>query len=320
MEAHLASMAEWLDLAQEIIVVDSHSADGTLDFILAHLHHPDLRVIQRDRGLYASWNAGIAATRGRWVYISTAGDTIERNHLLHLMALGEAAHADAVVSAPRFVGEDGQPREDLHWPPSALLDEFGTGRAFWFDPWAAQYLAFLYCPQSLLGSSASNVYRGDHLRSRPFPCEYGGAGDTGWIMRYAAETRLCLTPAIGSAFCIHDREREFTSYQCVQLQDRMVREELGRLESCAGVGRLLRERYCLQAPRRSHDLWIRKHELWNARTRRFANRLRWVGAVWAYLVRRGCEKLEDRLRRSPTRVDQTWVHPLKRHQGPAAMG
>lgn len=87
--AHLPSMQAWAGLALEIIVVDSRSTDGTLDLIRAELKHPRLRIIERDRGLYASWNEGIAATTGDWVYISTAGDTIAHTQLLHLCELGE---------------------------------------------------------------------------------------------------------------------------------------------------------------------------------------------------------------------------------------
>jgi glycosyltransferase involved in cell wall biosynthesis len=309
-ESHLPSMAGWLDLADEIVVVDSQSSDGTLDYILAHLHHPALRVIQRGRGLYDSWNEGIAATKGRWVYISTSGDSIERGHLLHLMALGEAAHADVVVSSPRFKGEDGQPRKDLDWPPSVLMKEFGNAQAFIIHPEAAQYLAFRFCPQALLGSSASNVYRGDHLRSRPFPNEYGSVGDTGWIMRYSAETLLCMTPAVGSTFCIHPKEREFTHLQCVRLHETLVQEEFCRLESRLLVSRLLREDYFRERNRLSRTLWIRKHELWHAEDRNLANRIRWVGATWAYLLQRSREKVHDGMRRLTSASNQKWVHYL----------
>jgi hypothetical protein len=303
-------MSEWVDLADEVIVVDSHSSDGTLDYILAHLHHPSLRVIQRGRGLYDSWNEGIAATKGRWIYISTSGDSIERGHLLHLMALGEAARADVVVSAPRFQGEDGQPHQDLNWPPSVLKQEFGNGQPFLIQPEAAQYLAFRSCPQALLGSSASNLYRGDHLRCRPFPTEYGSVGDTGWIMRYAVETSLCITPAIGSTFCIHLKEHELTRLQCVKLHERLVQQELGRLESRSLVSPLLGEAYSHERECLSRKLWIRKHELWHARERRVLCRIRWVAAAWSYLFQRGREKLRGRPRLFSAKARQRWVHYL----------
>ena len=101
-------MEQWIDLAHEVVVVDSRSTDGTLALIRRRLRHPNIRIIERDRGLYASWNEGIAATTGDWVYVSTAGDTIERAQLVRLRDCGEASQADVVVSPCGFVDEAGQ--------------------------------------------------------------------------------------------------------------------------------------------------------------------------------------------------------------------
>ncbi|NBV55078.1 MAG: glycosyltransferase, partial [Verrucomicrobia bacterium] len=128
MARHLEAMAKWSDLAHEIIVVDSRSSDGTLELIQAKLRHPRLRIIVRDRGLYESWNEGIAATTGDWIYISTAGDTIEREHLVHLRDLGERAEADVVISAPSFVDEVEILNEELSGGPGR---EFNILPAIW---------------------------------------------------------------------------------------------------------------------------------------------------------------------------------------------
>jgi glycosyltransferase involved in cell wall biosynthesis len=206
MERHLEAMALWAYLADEIVVVDSRSTDGTLELIRERLRHPNLRIIVRDRGLYESWNEGIAATTGDWIYVSTAGDTIERDHLLHLLELGQRAEADVVISPPRFVNEDGGSHADLGWPPQEIISRYGDGRPFVLSNVAAACLALIYCPSCLLGSSASNLYRGDALRARPFPADFRGAGDTVWLMRHATALRLCLTPQRGSNFCVHPKD------------------------------------------------------------------------------------------------------------------
>src|SRR6185437_6009820 len=82
--AHLADMAEWLDLAAEVVVVDSDSRDGTLDFIKSNLHHPGLRLLSHPPGLYESWNHGLQNLTVKHAYISTVGDTITRAGLRHL--------------------------------------------------------------------------------------------------------------------------------------------------------------------------------------------------------------------------------------------
>ena len=218
MPRHLASMDAWADLADEIIVVDSRSTDGTLELIRARLRHPNIRIIERDRGLYESWNEGIAATTGDWVYISTAGDTIEREHLLHLHELGERANADVVISPPRFVDENGVSLTDMSWPPHRIIASHSGGQPFTLSQMAAGLLAFTHFPSSVLGSSASNLYRGEALRNRPFPVNFRGAGDTIWMMRSAFSLRVCLTPRIGSIFCIHPKNDFNTSeeaYACM---------------------------------------------------------------------------------------------------------
>ena len=205
MERHLESMEHWSDLAHEIIVVDSHSSDGTLEIIRSRLKHPNLRLIQRERGLYESWNEGIAATTGSWIYISTAGDTIERSHLLHLLSLGNQTMADVVISSPTFVDEQDLRCKDAKWPPSKIIHESKLNEPFVLTGEAAFVLSYLHSPKAILGSSASNLYRGDHLRARPFPVNFKGAGDSVWILQHARQSRLCFTPHIGSTFCIHPK-------------------------------------------------------------------------------------------------------------------
>ena len=48
---HLESMAQWLDLVEEVVVVDSFSKDGTLEMIKSKLRHPRLRILSHPPGL-----------------------------------------------------------------------------------------------------------------------------------------------------------------------------------------------------------------------------------------------------------------------------
>jgi hypothetical protein len=295
LERHLASMQAWLDLVDEVIVVDSRSTDGTLEVIRAALQHPRLRFIERDRGLYASWNEGIAATTGDWVYISTAGDLITREQLQHLREVGEALTADVIVSPPTFTHEDGRPHRDLGWPPPKLLTAFGQGRPFVMQPEATQFLAFQNCPKAILGSSAANLYRGTHLRARPFPTEYGVVGDTAWIIRYGHETRLALTPQAGSTFCIHEKESQLTPEQCVELHRRLIDHESARLRETTQLSprlkNLLGEQDQLVHTKR---LWAEKRRLWHTPDSRVVNKLRWLAVTSRYLWNRLRDKRQAR--------------------------
>ena len=227
MERHLEAMEQWIDLAHEIIVVDSRSTDGTLDLIRRRLSHPNVSIIERDRGLYASWNEGIAATTGDWIYVSTAGDTIERDQLLRLRRCGEASRADVVISPCTFVNEAG-----LALPAKArrnprLHQEIGGHDPVLLPPPVVRHLAFRSAgTHALLGSCASDLFRGDFLRARPFPLDYGTHGDTAWTLRYAHEMRLCVVPEIGSTFCIHAKESTESKSSLMSTLDRMFETEI----------------------------------------------------------------------------------------------
>ncbi len=60
LRAHMEKSMEWLTSVTEIIVVDSHSEDGSLEIVQQYLGPVEYRVVQHPRGLYASWNCGVS--------------------------------------------------------------------------------------------------------------------------------------------------------------------------------------------------------------------------------------------------------------------
>lgn len=223
---HIASMQQWLDLVDEIIVVDSQSTDGTNELIRQKLHHPNLKIIERPPGLYESWNQAISATEGKWIYISTVGDVISRQHLEKLLSAGETHKVDVVISPQRFTDEDGQPIiQPAYCNPK--IYEVLKGRGIAILPPSATYFYAFACgkPNALLGSVASDLFNGNHLRARPFSTEYGTHGDTAWLLKYARETRLCLLPECGSDFCLH-RKHAASSEPIIETMRRMYQTEL----------------------------------------------------------------------------------------------
>lgn len=200
---HIDSMNLWLDLADEIIAVDSDSDDATSDIIRTEINHPGLLMIQHPRGLYQSWNHAISKSNGKWIYISTIGDTITREHLEHLLTLGDSFEADVVLSQPEFIFAHGINFKKPVWPIQRMIEAHDIQKPIVLNPLVVFAYAAMWIPDSISGSSASNLYLGSHLRERLFPTEYGRVGDTAWIIRYALETRICLTNQIGSVFRFH---------------------------------------------------------------------------------------------------------------------
>jgi hypothetical protein len=287
MERHLASMEEWADLADEIVVVDSRSTDGTLDLIRERLRHPNVRIIERDRGLYESWNEGIAATTGDWVYISTAGDLIGEAHLRRLMHEGGRSGADVVVSPQRFVTEAGEPYLGADYTNADIHGHLAGRGVVALSPAAVCYFAFKKSkPNALLGSWASDLFRGDFLRARPLPIEYGTHGDTAWTLRYSVEMQLCLVPLAGASFCIHKKESRAAETDLRQVLHRLFMEE-SKLVRGEHKGRLTAEHCSLRLlAEDTRTAAMRRRELWRGAPLCPRNRWAWLPTTLGYIYLR----------------------------------
>jgi hypothetical protein len=245
--AHFDSMAPWLHLASEIIVVDSHSTDGTLEYLRERLAGYPASFHLRPRGLYQCWNDGIQQATQPWIYLSTIGDTIHQDLLVHLINLGETTGSDIVLSTPTVIADNQQPDPLAYWPVQDILKLIPPGSACTFTPELALFIALRYVPNNtLLGSSASNLYRTTHLQKHPFPTEYGTSGDGAWgLMPHVFDTRFTCTSRRGSTLLVHPKAYAPTAYHVDGLgqklrelglqtyRDHAHRPELARLQPLA---------------------------------------------------------------------------------------
>lgn len=229
--AHLKSMRPWLKRVDEIVVVDSHSSDGTPEYIREHLRHPNVKVVSHPRGLYQSWNFGISQTTGDWIYMSTVGDAITPELLQHLCEVGDALGCDVVASRPNFINEDDSPATATVWPIDHILKAAGRRRPLRMAGVETLLFALLAIPNALLGSSASNVYRGSHLRARPFPTEFGTVGDTAWSLRFGLQTTYGFTPERGSCFRLHAKAYAKKDYEVENLVGKLAQAALDCFEA-----------------------------------------------------------------------------------------
>lgn len=226
---HVASMRTWANLADEIIVVDSFSDDGTPEYLKKHLKHRNVRILSHPRGLYQSWNFGISQTKGDWIYISTVGDIITQKLLQHLCQVGEALACDVVASRPTFITVNNTPASRQIWPIDHILKSSSSRKPVTLSGPEAFRFALYSIPCAVLGSSASNVYRGSHLRERPFPTEFGTVGDTAWTLRHGLTTRFGFTPEIGSFFRLHPKAYTASEYAVNNLVLKMAECALSTL-------------------------------------------------------------------------------------------
>lgn len=203
-EDHLRSMDSWIDLADEIVVVDSYSNDGTFERLQRAFAARPVRFFQHPRGLYESWNYGIQQASGEWLYISTVGDPITRDLLLHLRETALASAADVVIGSPEFIDEANNPLPRMYWAVTEIAQSFAQDCPCVLSPEAAVFLGVRHLYNSaLLGSSSSNLYRTAHMKVHPFPTGYGMSGDAAWSMLHAFRTRFACTSMRGSNFRVH---------------------------------------------------------------------------------------------------------------------
>ncbi len=209
-ESHADEIRDLCSSVGEIVIVDSYSDDGTVDFLKTVLAGLPFQVIQRPRGLYESWNAGIKECRGRWIHLSTAGDLLGSAELGYLEEVAGKTGADVVMGIPRFVNTGGVRIEDPPWPIVELFERRKDEDVIEMS--GLDLLAFsLACcrvdrrKQSWLGSSASNLYSASCLKKYPFPSSVGSSGDALWGLRHADKVSAVFCRRRSGRFVVHEK-------------------------------------------------------------------------------------------------------------------
>jgi hypothetical protein len=286
LEAHLSALAPWLSLAQQVIVVDSESTDGTVDFLRANLKHPNTAFLTHPPGLYESWNFAIAQLKTDFTYISTIADTITRAGLEHLVQ--HIQSADVIISPPAFRDEQNQPLPDLRWPIHDLIADLKITAPQALDKWTAFFFAACHSlgesVSSILGSSASNLYRTAALQKHPFPCEWGTAGDTAWSVANIFNVQWKVSPIVCSTFVFHAKTNgnpdALNEKMAMTLSDTagvLVKKEVAAagpalaslLPNLLTTLRELREQHlALRRLRTGRVPWILNAQAWQARLER----------------------------------------------------
>ncbi len=103
---------------KEIIVVDGHSIDGTIDLLRAQERQPDTRVIYQPRrnGRGSALKEGIALARGEFLIFQDADLELDPNDYPALLAPLERGEADVVFGSRFLQGR----------PPMTFLQYWGN--------------------------------------------------------------------------------------------------------------------------------------------------------------------------------------------------
>jgi hypothetical protein len=210
LEEHLEGMFKWLHMVAQVVVVDS-STDGSIQYLREGLTEPHVEFHSVPPGLYQAWNYGVSRAKSEFCYFSTVGDTISPKGLEHLAELARQHKLDAVLSAPEMVDASGAPVE-IEWPIHTLA------RQLHHETWLldrVQTVEWLtaFLPYTILGSSASNLYRTELLKAHPFPTAFGHNGDAALGVQVAPFVKMALTKKTCSRFVTHGQGRDISAVE-----------------------------------------------------------------------------------------------------------
>lgn len=203
LKEHLENLSKWIDLVEQVVVVDSFSTDGTVEFIRNNLHHPKILFEEHPPGLYASWNHGIKKITSKFCYISTVGDSLMRAGLEHLVDSSTRLQCDVIVSRPKFVKVDGANMNGPQWPLAEIIEILKLSEPRLIDPLVVAACSLKNTGGAMTGSCASDLFLTKSLQDHLFPTNYGTAGDGPWSMRNALSLSWAITPKIFSTFRRH---------------------------------------------------------------------------------------------------------------------
>lgn len=198
---HLEQSSGWLGRVAEIIAIDSFSADGTWELLKAGLSGYPANLLQRERGLYKSWNHAVSLATQPYVYFSTIGDIISVEGLDLLVRTAEKHGLEAVISPPHIVDEN---REEVgvKWPIHRLLEAITIpGDVIIPTEHEREMLSCYFMPESIIGSSASNVYKSRILKERPFPENMCHTGDVYWTIENLKKIKAGIIREKAATFC-----------------------------------------------------------------------------------------------------------------------
>lgn len=222
---HLEALETFAHRVCEIIWVITESPDGSDRMAREFAVRLGGRIMEMPRGLYAAWNAGIAAASGKYIYISTVGDVISPDGLTILLGLLRQTGADIAISPPIILPPTkANIKRSRHWP------------LFYFEkllrPYAGKMIPrrlailiqLLSGASGLTGSCASCLFLASSLQKRPFLLDHHHYGDTAWLYHHLPEISLAYWSEAVARFAIHgvDIVRTVDKQAIYQLMNRLA--------------------------------------------------------------------------------------------------
>jgi len=112
----------------------------------------------------------------------------------------ELEACDVLISPPRMVNEFNQPIEKK-WPIHRIQEVFSENCVTVPSADQLLILSTFSIPESIIGSSASNLYKSNILKKLPFPENFGMIGDVIWALENLPLLRVCICGNHFATFC-----------------------------------------------------------------------------------------------------------------------
>lgn len=202
------TFADW-----EVIVCDSHSSDGTMDFLRRLSGDTRWRLFDVPRdGLYAGWNECLRRATGEWIYIATADDTCSLDLLEQMLAAHERAkqivpemNVGMVACDFDYIGHDGSILGQLpkHRPSDILGDwrNKAHARSRWVDLLMTLSVGISWGPYTSL------LFRRELLDSAGlFRTDCGAAADRLWAAGSVLNSDLVWVPKRLATWRMHSSQ------------------------------------------------------------------------------------------------------------------
>jgi hypothetical protein len=223
--AHLASMTPWLDLVDEIVVVDGNSTDGTIELLREHTRHPRLRILSHSGGNLESWNLGVAQLGSDFTYLSKIGEAITRDGMKQLLGIASHFACDIVASPPPPTPESSAISTDGSGLVETIFEELRASAPTQVPrcrmmAYAARF-ALNHGALSVLSSMAGNLFRTEMLQALPFPDTFGSLAEIMWCLQNLPAVSVAILPERITSLLHHSIEtsrREFANIEFAALQ------------------------------------------------------------------------------------------------------
>ncbi|MDH3380608.1 MAG: glycosyltransferase [Gammaproteobacteria bacterium] len=209
LEGRVASILDQTHDNYEVLVVDSHSDDGTWEYMTSIARSDSrFKLLRMARlGIYPAINFAIERANGGYLYVATSDDVME-NECINVMYRELTQHPDCDVCHARCNAIDSNSRVIPNWWESRHTTKFFGDL---FDEKHIRYAPY----DVLIHLSLSMVYYSltqlliRHTvidKAGAFKNDWGPASDFEWGIRVALNCNIVFTPECLSSWRIHDNQ------------------------------------------------------------------------------------------------------------------